>query len=96
MQGAAANALPDPVAEELKEERRARLMAEQERISLIKLKSRVGQRLTVLVDQPGRGRSSAEAPEIDGVVHFRGGKAGEFRNVLIERADAHDLFGRLQ
>jgi ribosomal protein S12 methylthiotransferase len=96
VEGAAANALPDPVAEELKEERRARLMAEQERISLIKLKSRVGQRLTVLVDQPGRGRSSAEAPEIDGVVHFRGGKAGEFRNVLIERADAHDLFGRLQ
>jgi ribosomal protein S12 methylthiotransferase len=96
VQGAAANALPDPVAEELKEERRARLMAEQERISLIKLKSRVGQRLTVLVDRPGRGRSSAEAPEIDGVVRFRGGKAGEFRNVLIERADAHDLFGRLQ
>ena len=96
VQGAAANALPDPVAEELKEERRARLMAEQERISLIKLKSRVGQRLTVLVDRPGRGRSSAEAPEIDGVVHFRGGKAGEFRNVLIERADAHDLFGRLE
>jgi ribosomal protein S12 methylthiotransferase len=96
VQGAAANALPDPVAEELKEERRARLMAEQERISLIKLKSRVGQRLTVLVDRPGRGRSRAEAPEIDGVVHFRGGKAGEFRNVLIERADAHDLFGRLQ
>jgi ribosomal protein S12 methylthiotransferase len=96
VEGAAANALPDPVAEELKEERRARLMAKQERISLIKLKSRVGQRLTVLVDQPGRGRSSAEAPEIDGVVHFRGGKAGEFRNVLIERADAHDLFGRLQ
>jgi ribosomal protein S12 methylthiotransferase len=96
VEGAAANTLPDPVAEELKEERRARLMAEQERISLIKLKSRVGQRLTVLVDQPGRGRSSADAPEIDGVVHFRGGKAGEFRNVLIERADAHDLFGRLQ
>ena len=96
VEGAAANALPDPVAEELKEQRRARLMAKQERISLIKLKSRVGQRLTVLVDQPGRGRSSAEAPEIDGVVHFRGGKAGEFRNVLIERADAHDLFGRLQ
>ena len=68
-------------------------MAEQERISLIKLKSRVGQRLTVLVDEPGRGRSPADAPEIDGVVHFRGGKAGEFRDVLIERADAHDLFG---
>jgi ribosomal protein S12 methylthiotransferase len=94
--GAAANALPAPVPEPLKKERRARFMAEQERISLIRLKSKVGQRLTVLVDQPGRGRSSADAPEIDGLVHFRGGKAGEFRDVLIERADAHDLFGRLQ
>lgn len=71
-------------------------MAEQERISLTKLKSKVGKRLTVLVDEPGRGRSSADAPEIDGLVHFPGGKAGQFRDVLIERADAHDLFGRLQ
>jgi ribosomal protein S12 methylthiotransferase len=71
-------------------------MAEQERISLTKLKSKVGRRLTVLVDEPGQGRSPADAPEIDGWVHFRGGKAGEFRDVLIERADAHDLFGRLQ
>jgi ribosomal protein S12 methylthiotransferase len=94
--GAAANALPHPVPPEVKEERKARFMAQQERISLSKLKSRVGKRLTVLVDEPGRGRSSADAPEIDGVVHFRGGKAGQFRDVLIERADAHDLFGRLQ
>jgi ribosomal protein S12 methylthiotransferase len=94
--GAAANALPRPVPEGLKEERRARFMAVQERISLSKLKSKVGKRLTVLVDEPGRGRSSADAPEIDGLVHFRGGKAGQFRDVLIERADAHDLFGRLQ
>jgi ribosomal protein S12 methylthiotransferase len=94
--GAAANALPRPVPEGLKEERGARFMAVQERISLSKLKSKVGKRLTVLVDEPGRGRSSADAPEIDGLVHFRGGKAGQFRDVLIERADAHDLFGRLQ
>jgi ribosomal protein S12 methylthiotransferase len=94
--GAAANALPGLVPEGLKEERRARFMAVQERISSSKLKSKVGKRLTVLVDEPGRGRSSADAPEIDGQVHFRGGKAGQFRDVLIERADAHDLFGRLQ
>ncbi|HEU4350600.1 MAG TPA: 30S ribosomal protein S12 methylthiotransferase RimO [Burkholderiales bacterium] len=96
VEGAAANVLPDPVPEALKEERRARFMGVQERISLTKLKSRVGKRLTVLVDEPGRGRSASDAPEIDGVVHFRGGKAGEFRDVLIERAEAHDLFGRLQ
>jgi ribosomal protein S12 methylthiotransferase len=99
--GAAANALPDPVAEEVKEERRARFMALQEGISLTKLNSRVGKRLTVLIDEPGRGRSAGDAPEIDGVVQFkegnaRGAKAGEFRDVLIERSDAHDLFGRLQ
>ncbi len=94
--GAAANELPDPVPEAVKAERRERFMALQERISRGKLQSRVGKTLRVLVDEPGAGRSTADAPEIDGVVRFEGGKAGEFRDVLIERADAHDLFGRLQ
>jgi ribosomal protein S12 methylthiotransferase len=96
VEGAAANALPDAVPEAVKEERRARFMALQARISAEKLKAKIGRTLKVLVDEPGVGRSSADAPEIDGVVKFRGGKAGEFTNVLIERADAHDLFGRLQ
>jgi tRNA A37 methylthiotransferase MiaB len=39
--------------------------------------------------------AAANAPEIDGTVRFRGGKAGEFRQVTIERASAHDLHGRL-
>jgi ribosomal protein S12 methylthiotransferase len=93
--GAAANALPDPVPDEVKEERRARFMQAQAAISARKLRARVGQTLQVLVDAPGVGRSSADAPEIDGTVRFRGGKAGEFRNVVIERASAHDLHGRL-
>ncbi len=96
VEGAAANALPDAVPQAIKEERRARFMALQERISAAKLKAKIGRTLKVLVDEPGIGRSSADAPEIDGVVKFRGGKAGELRDVLIERADAHDLFGRLQ
>jgi ribosomal protein S12 methylthiotransferase len=96
VEGAAANALPDPVPPEVKEERRAGFMAVQERISTRKLKGKVGKTLKVLVDEPGIGRSSADAPEIDGVVRFQGGKVGEFRDVLVERADAHDLFGRLQ
>jgi ribosomal protein S12 methylthiotransferase len=54
----------------------------------------VGRTLQVLIDEPGAGRSSADAPDIDGVVHFKGGKAGEFADVLIERADEHDLHGR--
>jgi ribosomal protein S12 methylthiotransferase len=96
VEGAAANALPGAVPEELREERRARFMAVQASISARKLQRKVGKKLKVLVDEPDVGRTSADAPEIDGVVHFRGGKAGEFRDVMIDRADAHDLYGRLQ
>jgi ribosomal protein S12 methylthiotransferase len=96
VEGAVANDLPDPVPEALKEERRARLMETQARISFSRLQEKIGKTLRVIVDEPGVGRSAGEAPEIDGVVRFEGGKAGEFREVLIDRADAHDLFGRLQ
>ena len=95
VEGAAANDLPHPVPEEVKEERRARFMAAQEKISKEKLKSRVGKSIKVIVDQPGVGRSQGDAPEIDGVVRFAGGTPGEFAEVLIERADEHDLHGRL-
>ena len=96
VEGAAANQLPDPVPGEVREERRARLMALQESISSAKLKSKVKQTIQVIVDEPGVGRSKADAPEIDGVVRFKGGRPGEFANVLIDRADEHDLYGRLQ
>jgi len=95
VEGASANALPDAVPDEVKEERRARFMQAQAAISERKLQSKVGKTLQVLVDAPGVGRSTADAPEIDGTVRFRGGKAGEFRHVVIERASAHDLHGRL-
>jgi ribosomal protein S12 methylthiotransferase len=94
VEGAAANALPDHVPEPVKEERRARFMVKQAKISAAKLQSKVGQTVQVLIDQPGVGRSSADAPDIDGVVRFKGGKSGEFADVLIERADEHDLHGR--
>jgi ribosomal protein S12 methylthiotransferase len=96
VEGARANALPDPVAEPVKQERRARFMRVQEEISKQKLKRKVGKTVQVLVDGPGVGRSSADAPQIDGVVRFQGGNAGEFRDVTIDRADAHDLYGRMQ
>ena len=96
VEGAAANDLPQAVPEQLKQERRARFMQAQERISAARLKGKIGKTLKVLVDSPGIGRSSADAPEIDGVVRFEGGKAGQFVNVLIDRADEHDLYGRLQ
>ena len=93
--GAAANALPGHVPDALKEERRGRFMQAQKKISAAKLKAKVGSTLRVLVDAPGIGRSTADAPELDGTVRFRGGKAGEFARVRIERAGAHDLHGRL-
>ena len=94
VEGAAANELPDPVPEPVKEVRRAKFMALQQAISRKKLQRKVGKQLTVLVDEPGVGRSKADAPEIDGVVKFKGGTVGEFAEVAIERADAHDLYGR--
>jgi len=94
--GAAANELPEAVPAETKESRRKRFMEVQAAISARKLQRKVGKTLKVLVDEPGVGRSSADAPEIDGVVRFKGGKPGEFRDVTIDRADEHDLYGRLQ
>jgi ribosomal protein S12 methylthiotransferase len=95
VEGAAANALPDHVPDRVKAARKRRFMKTQEKISAARLKARVGRTLKVLVDQPGAGRSAADAPEIDGVVRFKGGKSGEFVNIRIERASAHDLFGRI-
>jgi len=102
VEGAAANALPDPVAEEVKQERRVRLMALQAGISAARLRARVGRRLEVLVDEVDRkgavARSSADAPEIDGVVRIRDGgklRPGEFAAVIVEGAGEHDLTARL-
>ena len=95
--GAAANALPDAVPDEVREERRGRLMQAQAAISAARLKAQIGRTLKVIVDEPGLGRSSADAPEIDGVVRFKGrARVGEFAAVLIERSGEHDLHGRLQ
>jgi ribosomal protein S12 methylthiotransferase len=96
VEGAVANDLPGAVPEELKEERRARFMALQASISRAKLGAKLNRTIEVLVDEPGVGRSKADAPEIDGVVRFRGAGAGEFARVLIDRADEHDLYGELQ
>ncbi len=102
VEGAKANALPDPVPEELRQERRARFMQVQAGISARRLQAKVGRRLQVLVDANGKGgavaRSSADAPEIDGVVRVRDGqrlKPGDFAQVVVEAADEHDLFARL-
>ena len=99
VEGAAANALPAPVPEEVKAERRARFMAVQERVSARRLERRVGTTMRVLVDEvdgaKAVARSSADAPEIDGVVRLarpKGLKPGDFADVRITKSDAHDLW----
>ncbi len=103
--GALANALPDQVPEEVKQERLARFMEVQERISAAKLQSKVGTMQTVLVDElvedeegniEAIGRTKADAPEIDGVVYLadaEGLNPGDFVEVEIYDADGHDLWG---
>lgn len=101
VQGAAANALPNPVPEEVKEERYARIMEKTAAISAAKLQAKIGRTLDVIidvVDEEGgaTGRSKADAPEIDGEVHLRDAgavKQGDIVSVKIEDADEHDLFG---
>jgi ribosomal protein S12 methylthiotransferase len=101
VEGAAANALPDPVPEAVKEERYARIMEKTAAISAAKLQAKIGRTIDVildLVDEDGgaTGRSKADAPEIDGQVQLRdaiGLKQGDIVPVLIEDADEHDLFG---
>ena len=96
--GAAANALPDPVPEALREERRARFMATQAAISARRLRDKIGRTLDILVDghegSLAIGRSAADAPEIDGQVRVADGAGlpiGEFARVTITGASEHDL-----
>jgi ribosomal protein S12 methylthiotransferase len=99
--GAAANALPDPVLEDVKQERLARFMALQSEISAEKLQRKVGTTQQVLVDaidgELAIARSMADAPEIDGLVQVQDGaamglKPGAFATVRIMGADEHDLY----
>ena len=91
------------VPPELAAERRARLLEAQRELCVERNAERAGQTVKVLVDHPeGRrrfaGRTAADAPDVDGVVHFRGpadSLAQGFVHVRIERADAYDLYGRV-
>jgi ribosomal protein S12 methylthiotransferase len=101
--GAKANALPDGVPEQVKQERLERFMATQARISAAKLQRKIGAVVTALVDRiDGDGsaiaRTSADAPEIDGVLRIVDGgnlKPGQFVQARVEAADEHDLAGSL-
>ncbi|MEY3954356.1 MAG: ribosomal protein methylthiotransferase RimO [Pseudomonadota bacterium] len=109
VEGASANELDGALSDELRNERRDRFMQVASEVSANRLQMRLGQTLQVLVDQSqalgkrgGIGRSYADAPEIDGVVHLlpvekasRQYKVGDFVRARIVRADAHDLWGEV-
>ncbi len=102
VEGATANALPDQLPEEVKQERLARFMQVQAEISAARLEAKVGTVQQCLVDAIEDGiavaRSKADAPEIDGLVHIQNGeqaglRVGQFVDVEITDCDEHDLFG---
>ncbi len=102
VEGAKANELPDPVPEEVKQERWERFMAAQQEISAARLARHVGRTLEILIDDVGDdgacGRSFADAPEIDGQVFIEGAtdlNVGDKVQVIIEETDAYDMWGRL-
>ena len=104
VEGAAANALPNPVPEAVKQERKARFMAKAGEISAQKLQNRIGFEMQVLIDEVSDegaiGRTYADAPEIDGVVHIPDETARELLPGMkvmcaIHEADQHDLTGHL-
>ncbi len=98
--GAKANQLVDAVPDEIKAERYDRFMQLQSEISAKKLQHRIGSTLDVIVDtvDSGKyiGRSSADAPEIDGIVKFSSDRIknlGDVIRVKINDADEYDLSG---
>jgi len=104
VEGASANALPDPVPEEVKQERLARFMQRQAAISAERLEAKVGTVQRCLVDaidgELAFARSMADAPEIDGVVQVQDGREaglrpGQFVDVEILGSDEHDLYGEV-
>jgi ribosomal protein S12 methylthiotransferase len=100
VRGAAANDLAAAVPDDVKEDRWHRFMQAQQKISARRLKRKVGTRQQVIIDSAGptvsKGRSMADAPEIDGAVYVasrRPLRVGEIATVKIERADEYDLHG---
>ena len=107
VEGATANELPDPVPEDIQQQRWERFMEIQQAISARRLQRKVGQTLDVLIDEVDEdgaiGRSAADAPEIDGNVYINdieavealGLQPGDRVEVAIEHADEYDLWGQL-
>jgi ribosomal protein S12 methylthiotransferase len=101
--GARSNALPDHVADEVKQDRWDRFMAKAQMISEAKLQAKVGKRMDVIIDEIDEDaatcRTKADAPEIDGSLFidegFEGLTVGDIVTVEVEEAGEYDLWGRV-
>jgi len=102
VEGATANQLENPVADQIREERRARFMAKAEEISIKRLAKKIGKRIQVIIDRVdeagGIGRSIGDAPEIDGLVRVlpptkpsKRYRPGEIIKVTVVSSQGHDL-----
>jgi len=102
VEGAAANDLPDPVDEDVKEERWNRLMEFQRQISEQKMQAKIGKVFDIIIDEVDEegaiGRTKGDAPEIDGEVFLNGEcdlEPGDIVKAKIEHAEDYDLWGTL-
>ncbi len=100
--GASANQLPGALPENVREERKARLLRHQEDISTQRLERKIGRRIQVLVDEidddGAIARSQGDAPDVDGLVYVTDGhdlEVGEFAEVSVIDCDVHDLYATL-
>lgn len=104
VEGASANLIAEPVAEEIKEQRYHRFMQHQQAISLAKLQAKIGSQMPIIVDEVNRkliiGRSKYDAPEIDGLIYIKNMgqydniKTGDIIQVEIIAAKDYDLYAK--
>ncbi len=103
VEGAQANALPGQLPDEVREERRRRFMEVQAEISAELLKAKIGTTQRVIIDASededgvAVGRTTADAPDIDGVIYVttdRHLEPGDFVDVKVTASEEHDLIGR--
>jgi ribosomal protein S12 methylthiotransferase len=102
VEGASANELAGALPDEIREERKARLLRHQEDISTQRLERMIGRRIQVLVDDIDEdgaiARSQGDAPDVDGLVYIADGhdlEIGEFAEVSVIDCDVHDLYAQL-
>ena len=103
VEGAQANALPGQLPDEVREERRRRFMEVQAEISAELLKAKIGSVQRVIIDESedadgvAVGRTTADAPDIDGVIYVTTDlhlEPGDFVDVRVTASEEHDLVGR--